>query len=139
MRGDELGFPSSSLCEAFFYCIHILLSRSLSKLRTGISGSVFLLVLDSKFGGVVKIGGDLGRLELSSSNPYQSMVEWIRYHAEVSTSPVDRIWNKLGNANWRDFDTLQVLLTTFYSIIQWDGPPRKLIESRAAYHGFRLE
>eukprot|EP00268_Persea_americana_P044496 TRINITY_DN44982_c1_g1_i2.p1 TRINITY_DN44982_c1_g1~~TRINITY_DN44982_c1_g1_i2.p1 ORF type:complete len:748 (-),score=141.92 TRINITY_DN44982_c1_g1_i2:648-2891(-) len=138
-EGNELGFSSTSICEALFYGFHILLSRSLSKSNTFSSDAVFLLVLDSKFGGVVKFGGDLSKLEVNSSNPYQSVAEWIMLHAEVNVSPVDRIWNKLGNPNWGDLGTLQLLLATFYSIIQWKGPPRKSIASLAADHSLRLQ
>ncbi|KAK9292305.1 hypothetical protein L1049_020270 [Liquidambar formosana] len=139
LQGNESGFSCSTICEALFYGFHILLSRSLSKYNTVGSDSIFLLVLDSKFGGVVKFGGDLGKLELNSSNPYQSVVDWIKLHAEVSVSPVDRIWNKLGNANWGDLGTLQLLLATFYSIVQWNGPPRKSIASLASDHSLHLQ
>ncbi|XP_059656286.1 uncharacterized protein LOC132303158 [Cornus florida] len=137
--GNEFGISSTMICEALFYGIHILISRSLSKYSSVTSDSVFLLVLDSKFGGVVKLGGDLGKLEVNSSNPYHSMLEWIKHHAEISVSPVDRIWNKLGNANWGDVGTLQLLLATYYSLVQWNGPPRKSIASLASDHSFRLQ
>lgn len=139
MVGNELGFSSNTICEALFYGFHILLSRCLSKYSLVNSDSVFLLVVDSKFGGVVKFGGNLSKLELNTTNPYQSVAEWIKLHAEVSVSPVDRIWNKLGNANWGDQGTLQLLLATFYSIVQWNGPPRKSIASLASDHGLRLQ
>lgn len=137
--GDELKLSASCICEALFYGIHILVARSLSKFHTIDSGSVFILVFDSKFGGVVKLGGDLSTLELKSSNPYQSVIDWIKYHAEVRVSPVDRVWNKLGNPNWGDIGTLQVLLATFYSIVQWNGPPRKSVASLASNHSLRLQ
>uniref|UniRef100_A0A5B7BC95 Protein kinase domain-containing protein n=1 Tax=Davidia involucrata TaxID=16924 RepID=A0A5B7BC95_DAVIN len=139
MMGNEVAFSSTSICEALFYGIHILLSRSLSKYSAVTNDSVFLLVLDSKFGGVVKLMGDLGKLELNSHNPYQAMVEWIKCHAEVSVSAVDRIWNKLGNANWGDLGTLQLLLATYQSLVQWNGPPRKSIASLASDHSLRLQ
>ncbi|EEF49115.1 conserved hypothetical protein [Ricinus communis] len=139
LSDNELKLSASCICEALFYGIHILIARSLSKLNTVGSDSVFLLVFDSKFGGVVKLGGDLSRLELKSTNLYQSVIEWIRYHAEVGVSSVERVWNKLGNANWGDLGTLQVLLATFYSIVQWNGPPRKSIASLASDHSLRLQ
>lgn len=139
MTGNEFGFSPTIVCEALFYAVHILLSRSLSKYNTVTSDCVFVSVLDSKFGGVVKLGGDLGKLEVDLANPYHSIVEWITCHAEVSVSPVDRIWNKLGNVNWGDFGTLQLLLATFYSIVQWNGPPRKSMGSLAANHSLRLQ
>ncbi|CAL5365874.1 unnamed protein product [Camellia sinensis] len=135
---NELGLSSTAICEALFYGVHILLSRSLNKYNSVTSDSVFLLVLDSKFGGVVKLGGDLGKLELNLSNPNQSMVDWLMCHAEVSVSQVDCIWNKLGNPNWGDLGMLQLLLATFYSLVQWNGPPRKSIASLASDHSLRL-
>ncbi|KAJ4965977.1 hypothetical protein NE237_017826 [Protea cynaroides] len=139
LQGNELRFSAMSICEALFYGFHILLSRILSKYNTLSSDSVYLLVLDSKFGGVVKLTGDLGKLEVNTSNPYRSVAEWMRVHAELSVSPVDRIWNKLGNANWGDLGTLQLLLATFYSIVQCKGPPRKSIPALAADHSLRLQ
>lgn len=136
---NELKMSTRTICEAIFYGFHILVSRSLSNVSTVSGDSVFLLVLDSKYGGVVKFGGDLGKLDLNSTNPYQAVAEWIKAHAEVGVSPVDRIWNKLGNVNWGDLGTLQVILATFYSIVQWNGPPRKSIVSLASDHSLRLQ
>ncbi|KAF3444229.1 hypothetical protein FNV43_RR13919 [Rhamnella rubrinervis] len=139
LSGNELKLSTQVICEALFYGFHILVSRFLSKTSTVNSNSVFLLVLDSKYGAVVKFRGDLRNLELNSVNPYQSVVEWIRNHAEVRVSPVDQVWNKLGNAMWGDLGTLQILLATFYSIVQWSGPPRKSIASLASDHSLRLQ
>ncbi|KAG8373684.1 hypothetical protein BUALT_Bualt11G0050200 [Buddleja alternifolia] len=139
VQGKEFGFSPSVICEALFYAVHILFSRSLSKYNNVATDYVLVSVVDSKFGGVVKIGGDLGKLEVDLSNPYQSMAEWITCHADVSISPVDRVWNKLGNVNWGDLGTVQILLAMFYSIMQWNGPPRKSISSLAANHSLRLQ
>lgn len=139
LKGNELGFSPSIICEVLFYAIHILLSRSLTKYDSGTGDHVFVSVVDSKFGGVVKLGGNLGKLEVDLSNPYESVVEWIKFHAEVSISPVDQIWNKLGNVNWGDLGTLQILLSIFYSMIRWNGPPRKSMASLAENHGRRLQ
>ncbi|XP_023751029.1 uncharacterized protein LOC111899412 [Lactuca sativa] len=130
----------SSISEALFYGARILLSRMLSKYGTGSSDSVYVLVLDSDSGGVVKLEGDLGKLDLTSGNPnpYFSMVNWITNHAEVNVSSVDRIWNKLGNANWRDLGCLQILLATYYSISQWSGDAKRTITSLASDHALRL-
>lgn len=137
---DGVKLSARVVSEALFYGLHLLISRSLSKI-SGMNNldSVFILIFDSKYGGVVKLGGDLSRLDINSANPYQSAVEWMRNYAEVCVSPVDRIWNKLGNANWGDLGTLQILLATFYSIIQWYGLPRKSIMSLASDHGLRLQ
>ncbi|KAH7685400.1 Calcium/calmodulin-dependent protein kinase protein [Dioscorea alata] len=125
--GKSKAFSMLSICEALFYGFHILLLRNLSKSGASKGSSIYMLVLDSKFGGIIKFGGDLSRLDVNSCNPYHAVVEWIKNHAEVSVSPIDRVWNKLGNANWGDVGTLQLLLATYYSIIQWKGPPRKSI------------
>lgn len=139
MLGNKLGISSNALCEALFYGFHILVSRRLSKHCTFTDDSVFILVVDSKFGAVVRLRGDLRQLELDVDNPYQAVAEWIKLHSEVSVSPVDRIWNKLGNANWGDLGTLQLLLATFYSIVQCGGPPRRSIALIASDHSLRLQ
>ncbi|KAL3528168.1 hypothetical protein ACH5RR_012824 [Cinchona calisaya] len=138
MMGTEFSISSAVACEALFYAIHILLARSLSKNNAVCSDYVFILVLDSKFGGVIKLGGNLGNLEVDLNNPYQSIADWIKRYGEVCFSPIEQIWNKLGNVNWRDLGTLQLLLATFNSIAQWVGPPRKSIASLAADHSLRL-
>ncbi|KAJ0810199.1 putative protein kinase-like domain superfamily [Helianthus annuus] len=135
---NELTMSSSSICKALFYAARILLSRTLSKYTSASNDCVYVLVLDSIFGGVVKLEGDMGKLELVSGNPYLSMVNWIINHAEVKVSQVDRIWNKLGNANWRDLGCLQIVLATYYSIVQWCGESRRSITSLATDHGRRL-
>lgn len=137
--GNEFGIPFDVVCEALMYGVHILLARSLSKRNCVSSDSVYVLVLNSKCGGVVKLSGDLGNLEVDLNDPYKSMAEWIKYHAEVCFSPIEQVWNKLGNANWRDLGTLQLILSTFHSIVQWNGPPRKSIASLAAGHSLRLQ
>ncbi|KAM1266361.1 hypothetical protein ACFX13_036857 [Malus domestica] len=139
LSGNEMKLSAPVICEALFYGFHILVSRCLSKVKATKSSSVFLLVLDSNYGGVVKLGGDLSKLDLSSSNPYKSAVEWIKNHAEVCVSPVDRIWNKFGNANWGDLGTLQVLLATYNAIVQWNGLPRKSVASLVSDHSLRLQ
>lgn len=139
LSGNELKLSSGVVCEALFYGFHILISRYLSKTSSVDSNSVFLLVLDSRYGGVMRFGGDLRKLELNSTNPYQCVAEWIKNYAEIRVSPVDLIWNKLGNPNWGDLGTLQLLLATMYSIAQWNGPPRKSIASLASDHSLRLQ
>ncbi|KAL5567422.1 hypothetical protein UlMin_030586 [Ulmus minor] len=136
---NELKLSAGIICKALFYGFHILVSRCLSKTSYVDSSSVFLLVLDSRYGGVVRLGGDLRKLELNSTDPYHSVAEWIKNHAEVRVSPVDRIWNKLGNPNWGDLGTLQLLSATLYSIAQCNGPPRKSIASLALDHSLRLQ
>ena len=129
---NDSRLSASTICEALFYGFHVLVSRSLSKISSVNSDSVFLLVLDSKCGAVMKFSGDLGKLDLlNSSDPYLSVAEWIKTYAEICVTPVEPIWNRLGNPNWGDIGTLQVLLATFYSIAQWNGPPRKIEPKRS--------
>ncbi|KAL8204496.1 hypothetical protein R6Q57_010119 [Mikania cordata] len=136
---SESTLSSSSVCKALFFAARILLSRTLSKYATASNDCVYVLVLDSSFGGVVKLEGDLAKLELVSGNPCLSMVNWIIHHADVKVSHVDRIWNKLGNANWRDLGCLQIVLATYYSIVQWCGESKRSVTSLAMDHGFRLQ
>uniref|UniRef100_A0A1D1YJ65 Calcium and calcium/calmodulin-dependent serine/threonine-protein kinase n=1 Tax=Anthurium amnicola TaxID=1678845 RepID=A0A1D1YJ65_9ARAE len=136
---NDMSLSASAICDALFYGFHILLSRSLSKLNIFSSDPIYLLVLDSKYGAVVRFAGDTSKLETNPSNPYSSVARWIKVHAEVSVSPVHRIWNRLGNPNWGDLGTLHLLLATFNSIVQWKGPPRKSIASLAADHSLRLQ
>ncbi|XP_028786631.1 uncharacterized protein LOC114742576 [Neltuma alba] len=108
--------------------------------ENGLRISSRTIFVDSKHGGVVRLSGDLGKLDLlNSSNPYQSVAEWIKTCADVGVTPAESIWNRLGNANWGDMGTLQVLLATFYSIAQWRGPPRKSVASLISDHGLRLQ
>ncbi|WVZ24810.1 hypothetical protein V8G54_003354 [Vigna mungo] len=68
--------------KTIFYGFHILVSRSLSKISSINSDSVFLLVLDSKCGA-------------------------IKTYAKIGITLVEPIWNRLGNPNWGDIGTLQ--------------------------------
>ncbi|GJV53486.1 kinase-like domain-containing protein [Tanacetum coccineum] len=135
---NEPTLSSSSICEALFYGARILLSRTLSKYSMGSTGCIYVLVLDSNFGGVVKLEGDLRKLELVSGDPYISIVNWIKHYSEVNISKVDRVWNKLGNANWRDLGCLQIILATLNSISQWSGESKISISTLATDHGRRL-
>ncbi|XP_062083735.1 uncharacterized protein LOC133790211 isoform X2 [Humulus lupulus] len=139
LSGNELKFSARVICEAIFYGFHILVARFLSKTISLDSNTIFISVQDSRYGGVVRLGGDLTKLDLNSINPYESVAEWMKNHAEIRVSPVDMIWNKLGNPNWGDQGTLQLVLATFYSIAQWNGPPRKSITSLASNHSLRLQ
>lgn len=134
-------YPSSSLLgEAFFYAIRMLLSRSLSKSTYSPSlNSVFVLLVDSQYGGVIKVEGDLSRLEFDPNNVYECAAEWIKGYATISVSQIDRIWNELGNANWGDIGALQILFATFHSIVQFAGVPKHSIEDLAADHSSRLQ
>ncbi|KAJ4823454.1 hypothetical protein Tsubulata_044008 [Turnera subulata] len=133
--------PSLSVIgEAIFYAVRILLARSLSRLNFSESpNSVFILLVDSQYGGVVKVEGDVNKLEFDVNNVYECSADWVKRYCSVAVSPIDRIWNKLGNANWGDIGALQVLFATFNSIVQFVGTPKHSIEDLAADHGSRLQ
>lgn len=138
---DGDGQPSLSVIgEALFYALRILLSRSLSRMKySQTSNSVFILLVDSQYGGVVKVEGDINKLEFDVDNVYECAAEWIEKHATVAVSSIDRIWNKLGNANWGDIGALQILFATFHCITQFAGFPKHSVEDLAADHGSRLQ
>ncbi|PRQ45768.1 putative calcium/calmodulin-dependent protein kinase [Rosa chinensis] len=139
VNGD--GQPSLSVIgEALFYALRVLISRSLSRMKyCQTSNSVFVLLVDSQYGGVVKVEGDVNKLEFDVDNVYECAAEWIENHSTVAVSSIDRIWNKLGNANWGDIGALQILFATFHCITQFAGFPKHSIEDLAADHGSRLQ
>ncbi|KAK3139249.1 hypothetical protein QOZ80_5AG0380230 [Eleusine coracana subsp. coracana] len=129
------------LGEALFFALRVLLSRSLSRSSTVLRNSdcVYLLLVDSQFGGVVKVQGDLNMLDFNLNNVYDCAAEWIKKHAKITVSSVDRVWNKLGNANWGDVGTLQVLLAIFHSMIQFCGQPKYSLDELVTEHSSRLQ
>lgn len=130
------------LGEALFYALRVMLSRRLSKSSTAARNSscVYVLLVDSQYGGVVKVEGDVRTLDFDSrSNVYDCAADWIKTHAKINVSPVDRVWNKLGNANWGDVGTLQILLAAYHSIMQFCGPPKYALEDLATEHSSRLQ
>ncbi|XP_010251752.1 PREDICTED: uncharacterized protein LOC104593551 [Nelumbo nucifera] len=128
------------LGEALFFALRILLSRSISRYSVLQNyNTVFILLVDSQYGGVVKVEGDVNKLDLDVSNVYKCAAEWIQKHSHVAVSPIDRIWNKLGNANWGDIGALQSLLATFHCIAQFSGMPKHSIDDLASDHSSRLQ
>ncbi|XP_057948431.1 uncharacterized protein LOC131144075 isoform X2 [Malania oleifera] len=133
--------PSLSvLGEAIFFAVRVLLSRSMSRLNVlQSSNCVFVLLVDSQYGGVVKVEGDVNKLNFDVNNVYGCATEWIKNHSRIAVSPIDRIWNKLGNANWGDIGALQALFATFHCIMQFAGMPKHSVEDLAADHSSRLQ
>ncbi|XP_010904709.1 uncharacterized protein [Elaeis guineensis] len=129
------------LGEALFFALRVLLSRSLSRSSTVLRNSncVFVLLVDSQYGGVVKVEGDVSKLDFDVNNVYECAAGWIKEHATITISPIDRVWNKLGNANWGDIGTLQILLATFHCIIQFCGMPKYSLGDLATEHSSRLQ
>ncbi|KAJ8461157.1 hypothetical protein OPV22_034083 [Ensete ventricosum] len=140
MQNDQRPSPSV-LGEALFFALRVLLARSLSKSTNVLHNSncVFVLLVDSQYGGVVKVEGDVGKLNFDGNDVYECAAKWIKKHAKVTVSTIDRIWNKLGNANWGDIGTLQVLLATFHCMVQFSGMPKYLLEDLATGHSSRLQ
>ncbi|XP_038697343.1 uncharacterized protein LOC119995053 isoform X2 [Tripterygium wilfordii] len=137
---SDLRLSLSVLGEALFYGLRILLSRNLSRLKFSESPNcVFVILVDSQYGGVIKLEGDVTKLNFDVNNVYECAAEWIKTHSRITVSPIDRIWNKLGNANWGDIGALQLLFATFHSIMQYAGLPRYSIEDLAAGHSSRLQ
>ncbi|THG12563.1 hypothetical protein TEA_005225 [Camellia sinensis var. sinensis] len=136
---DQKSF-SSVIGEALFFAVRILLSRRLSRSNVSpSSNSVFVLLVDSQYGGVVKVEGDVNKLECDVNNVYGCAAEWIKSYSRISVSPIDRVWNKLGNANWGDIGALQVLFATFHCLAQYAGMPKNSVEDLAADHSCRLQ
>lgn len=132
--------PLPILGQALYFAVRIMLARSLSKTTFPQSPSpVFVLLVDSQYAGVIKVEGDVNKLDLNVNNVYESASEWIKHHSQISMSPIDRVWNKLGNANWGDLGALHVLFATFHSILQLAGMPKQSIEDLAADHSSRLQ
>ncbi|KAL3623710.1 hypothetical protein CASFOL_032526 [Castilleja foliolosa] len=130
----------SIIGEALFFALRVMLARSVSRTNVPLSLSpVFVLLVDSQFGEVVRVEGDLSKLDFNLDNVYESAAVWIKNHSRVAISKADKIWNKLGNANWGDIGAIQVLYATFHSIAQYAGMPHNTIEDLAADHGSRLQ
>ncbi|KAM3199121.1 putative protein isoform X1 [Capsicum annuum] len=130
----------SALGEALFFTLRVLFARSLSKYNIPLSlNSVYVLLVDSQYGGVLKVEGDITKLEMDVNDVYGCAAEWIKTNALITFSPVDRIWTKLGNANWGDIGALQVLFATFHSITQYAGISNNSVEDLAADHSSRLQ
>lgn len=138
---EENSYPPTSIIgEALFFAFRVLLARSISRSNIPLSlNSVFVLLVDSQCGGVVKVEGDLSKLEFDLNNVYESAAAWLKDHSQIAISPFDRVWNKLGNSNWGDIGALQVLYATFQSITQYAGTPKNTIEDLAADHSSRLQ
>ncbi|KAG0468271.1 hypothetical protein HPP92_017599 [Vanilla planifolia] len=138
---SEQELPHSVLGEALFFAVRVLVSRSLGRSASSLCNSncVFVLLVDSLYGGVVKVEGDINRLDYHAYNVYESTAEWIKLHAKVSVSTIEKVWNKLGNANWGDIGTLQILLATFYAMVQFCGTPKYSPEVLATEHDSRLQ
>ncbi|KAI3444248.1 hypothetical protein Pfo_000913 [Paulownia fortunei] len=116
---DDSKLPFSIMGEALFFALRVLLARSISRSNIPLSlNSVFVLLVDSQHGSVIKVEGDLNKLEFDLNNVYESAAAWFKNHSQIAISPVDRIWNKLGNANWGILNTIEDLAADHGSRLQ---------------------
>jgi len=119
----------------------MLTSRSLAK-KPSVhynGDTAYILFVNSRQGGVVRLKGDVSKLETNTDNVYVCAAEWIKEHVEVTVCPVEQVWNRFGNANWGDIGALQLLLAIFHSIEQCRGPPRNPLAEMAALHNERVQ
>ncbi|MCO5582525.1 hypothetical protein L7F22_036423 [Adiantum nelumboides] len=136
-------FPASTqVCQAVFYALQLLLSRRLSQLRSHTTSNqnvltAFVLLVHFHGGSVVKIKGDVSKLETTTAQVYHSAAAWVQQHASLMVSTVDKVWNKLGSVNWRDVGALQMVLATFHCMEQCRAPKTSITEL-SAQHSFRL-
>ncbi|MCO5578392.1 hypothetical protein L7F22_032233 [Adiantum nelumboides] len=128
--------------QAVFYALHMLLSRKMARTKSAVhkhSDTAYVLLVNSQFGSVIKVEGDVNELDTSTTKVYDSAIAWVQERAQITVSTVEQVWNRLGNANWGDIGALQLLLATFHSMEQCKGTPRKSISELATEHNSRLQ
>lgn len=151
VRDDVTGATSSKglqsapslevIGRALFHGLLMLTSRPLAK-KPSIhynEDTAYILFVNSRQGGVLRLKGDVSKLEINRDNVYMCAAEWIKEHVEVTVSPVEQVWNRFGNANWGDIGAMQLLLAIFHSIEQCRGPPRNPLAEMAALHNERVQ
>ncbi|KAJ7548341.1 hypothetical protein O6H91_07G007800 [Diphasiastrum complanatum] len=138
--GQLVPFPTI-IGRTIFHGMHMLMSRFYSDRRPAARRNVdtaYILFVNSSHGGVVKLKGNISKLESRNDSCYENAADWIQNHADIAVSNVEQVWNRFGNANWGDLGTLQLLLATFKCIEQCKGAPKKSISEMAADHNIRL-
>jgi hypothetical protein len=141
-QGDDTVPGLEIVGHALFHGFLMLSSRFLAERNQAVHQNIdiaYILCMDSQKGGVVRLKGDISKLETITEDVYVSAAEWFREHVEVAVSPVDQVWNRFGNANWGDLGALQLLLALFYSIEQCQGPPKKDVAEMAAEYSAQLQ
>ena len=140
---QEGHIPShETVSQAIFYALHMLLSRRMANGKSAIVKNpdvAHVLLVNSQYGSVVRVEGNVSELDTSSTKVYEAAASWIQDQAHVRVSTTERVWNRFGNANWGDYGALQLLLATFYSIGQCKGTPKKPIAELAAEHKARIQ
>lgn len=150
VRADITGANSKSLMSAtslevigraLFHGLLMLTSRSLAK-KPSVhynADTAYILLVNSRNGGVVRLKGDVSKLETNTDKVYERAAEWIKEQAQVTVCPLEQVWNRFGNANWGDIGAMQLLLAIFHSIEQCRGPPRNPLAEMAALHNGRVQ
>ncbi|CAM6030721.1 unnamed protein product [Sphagnum balticum] len=141
-QGDDTVPGLEIVGHALFHGFQMLSSRFLAEGSQVVHNDIdiaYILCMDSQKGGVVRLKGDITKLETITDNVYVSAAEWFQEHVEIAVSPVDQVWNRFGNANWGDLGALQLLLALFYSIEQCQGPPKKSMADMAAEFSAQLQ
>ncbi|KAI5075338.1 hypothetical protein GOP47_0009414 [Adiantum capillus-veneris] len=136
-------FPSSTqVSQAVFYALQLLLSKKLSQLRSHTTSNqnvltAFVLLVHFQGGSVVKVKGDVSKLETTNAQVYHSAATWVQQYANLTVSAIDKVWNKFGSVNWHDVGALQMVLATFHCMEQCRAPKTSITEL-SAQHSFRL-
>ncbi|CAM6125643.1 unnamed protein product [Calypogeia fissa] len=140
--GGKPVFTGESLGSALFHGLLMLLGRASSERKSSSrrpTDTAYVLMLDSRYGGVLKLKGDVSKLEMNLDSVYSSAVDWVRRHADISLSDVDPVWNRLGNPMWEDVGALQLLMATYLSMEQFRGAPRRSVAEMASEHNARVQ
>ncbi len=75
---------------------------------------------------MIRLKGDITKLDTIIDNVYVGAIEWFQEHVvKIIVYLINRMWNRFGNANWGDIGVMQLFLTLFYSIEQYQGPFKK--------------
>lgn len=128
--------------QAVFYGLHMLLSREMAHSKSAMQKNLdtaYILLVNSHYGCVVSVKGDVTDLDTNTTKVYESATGWVKKHAHIAVSTAEQVWSRFGNANWGDVGALQLLLGTFHSMEQCYGRPKKSIAEVAAVHNSRLQ
>ncbi|XP_002962784.2 uncharacterized protein LOC9647155 [Selaginella moellendorffii] len=140
--GGDAGFAVSSIVgRSLFHGIHMLMSRLYSEKKPSVrkhTDTAYVLFVDSKCGGVMRLRGDISKLDTKAGLTYEVATDWLEQHADVAVSSVEQVWNRFGNANWGDLGALQLILATLHCIEQCRGSPKRSLAELASDHGSRL-
>ncbi|KAH6557417.1 hypothetical protein KP509_1Z115800 [Ceratopteris richardii] len=127
-------FPSAfQVSQAVLSALQLLISRRLSKLRSfpipsEVASTAFVLLVHSHGGSLIKLDGDISKLDTNNDKVYNSAAAWVQKHANLKVSAIKKVWTKFGNVNWHDAGALQMVLATFCSLEQRRPPKISIFE-----------